>query len=146
MTATVHGPYEHTGAYRPDILAQLEGTEPQWSDAPAECESPEPDLSGKPLPSLRDFARAIADQIAADAYAEAGYRSHAAAALGYAAAMISWDCRDVRPLCDDVSVYTQLLRDQEFRDARAAWDNLRSIRALQLGGWDALRAANQVRS
>lgn len=28
------GPYEATGAYRPDALAQLENTEPQWSDAP----------------------------------------------------------------------------------------------------------------
>lgn len=31
----MNGPYETTGAYRPDALAQLENTEPQWSDASA---------------------------------------------------------------------------------------------------------------
>lgn len=65
MTATVAGPYEHTGAYRPDVIAQIEGTEPQWSDAPAECETPEADLAGTPLPS------AVVMTLAGPTYAEA---------------------------------------------------------------------------
>lgn len=141
MTAVATGPYEHLGVYRPDVIAQIEGTEPQWADAPAECESPEPDLSGKPLPSLRDFARAVADEIGVAAYTET--TSNIAAALSYAASMISWECRDIRPLRASDGVWVGALRTEEHRTSKEAWENLRAIRVIQLGGLDALRARRE---
>lgn len=133
MTAVVaHGPYEHTGAYRQDVVAQVEGTEPQWSDVPV---VPAPDLTGMPLPSLRDFAAAIAEQIGDDARTETGY-SNTGRALAVAAGMLASDTREVRALEADDDVFTQVLRRDRHYAHQDAWRNLRGIRKVQLHGWD----------
>lgn len=133
MAVTVLGPYEHTGVYRPDVLAQAEGTEPQWSDVPV---VPLPDLTGRPLPSLRDFAMAIADEITTDASAQ---MSNTGRALGFAATMIANEVRDL-PALGDADVLSLHYRSERFDAGRQAWRDLRVMRAIQLDGWDGSRA------
>lgn len=134
MTAAVVGPYEHTGVYRPDVVAQAEGTEPQWSDVPV---VPAPDLTGRPLPSLRDFAAAIAEQIGDDARAETGY-SNTGRALAMAASMLASDAREVSALEAGDDHITQLLRGDRHYACQDAWRQLRRIRQVQLHGWGEL--------
>lgn len=139
MTAAIAGPYEHTGAYRPDVTAQAEGTEPQWSDAPSECE-PGSDLTGTPLPSLREFAWRLADQIASD-----GYGTNIGSALGLAAIHVSLEVHDYVPRSGG-DVMARYLERRMWRDSHDAWRLLREIRVTQLGGRDALNEFRQERS
>lgn len=133
MTATVVGPYEHTGVYRPDVVAQAEGIEPQWSDVPV---VPAPDLTGMPLPSLRDFALAIAEEITTDASVQ---MSNTGRALSFAAAMTAHEVRDL-PALGDADVLSRHYREERFDVSRQAWRDLRVMRAIQLDGWDGSRA------
>lgn len=139
MTATIAGPYEHTGAYRPDVLAQLEHTEPQWSDAPAECEAPEPDLI-RMQPHLSDQAWALMNDIQGDAS-----DTHEGQALAFAALRLAIAVRDV-PLQHLDDGFIRSLLTNDWYASRQAWKDLRELRITQLGGTKALAQYRQERS
>lgn len=131
---TAAGPYEHTGAYRPDAVALLEHTEPQWFDAPV---TQQPDLTVAWFPRVTDFAHALAAEIGEFArLGDLASNGHTGEALGLAAAYMATDTRDFPPGTDFSSSTSRFDRWLTSYDALY---RLRGLAEMQTGGYEALR-------